>query len=83
MSQGSTDIAFEEGRELVLNGLRFPQQALLHGQRIHTAFPSPHPVDLRVTIRTRSLGEVVSVMPYVSSLCLGCCPRVSMSSSER
>lgn len=67
----STNVAFDQNSDLVLDGFGFSQQTLGNGQGLH-ATRIANVVNMRVGERLGTLDEVVGVSADVLTLCLDC-----------
>lgn len=68
-----THVAFQQGRELVLDNFRLAQQPLLDSEPLQPRLWGAHPVRLGVAICAHSLDEVIRIVPDVSTLGLSYC----------
>ena len=68
-----TYVAFQQGRELMLDNFRLAQQALLDSKPLQPRLWGAHPVGLCVAICAHSLDEVIRIVTDVSALGLSYC----------
>lgn len=67
--QGS-HVTLDQGTDLVLNRLSFPQQTFIHGEFFQPPTADSGVVDFRFSVATDALEKVLSIASNIGPLCL-------------